>query len=261
MVFPSSQSHFCSTILLSKPKSRNPFSRAQSRRKETMKAPRSARIARCAHPVPALRRCKAARTARPPRGQRSTATSSAGTARLPLVAPNSGPPRAVPSPTPGRGPPRPAGLTGDLGLGHAVEAEALGPIQLPDLGAAPRLAAAVTASRGGGDTQQPKSPREETHPSPLAPPPAVRRAKPRSGGGDPGAGRSGVRAAPAGRPAAGGRRALGRCPRRAGKLRAARSGRRGESEEGAAIQVCPGRAPSPPRFETPKRDRGEGFCS
>lgn len=223
-----------------------------------MKAPRTARITRCAHPVPPLRRYKPARTARPPRGQRGTAKSSAGT-ELRLLAPNSSPPRAVPSqrpppatPNPGRGPLRPAGLTGDLGLGHAVEAEALGPIQLPDLGAAPRLAAAVTASRGGGDTQQPKSPREETHPSPLAPPPAARRAKPRARGRGSGAGRSGVRAAPAGRPAAGGRRALGRCPRRAGKRRAARSGRRGESEEGGSDPSLAGPGPFPAALRNPE---------
>lgn len=135
-----------------------------------------------------------------PRGNLSGPTS---TTRYKLQQPVLGapppcPPRGTTEPSPGspapqrprtfgRLPtalPRSAGLTGDLGLGHAAEAEALGPIQLPDFGAAPRLAAAVTASRGGGDTQQPKSPREETHPSPLAPPPAVRRAKPRSRGGE-----------------------------------------------------------------------------
>lgn len=186
-------------------------------------------------------------------------------------------PHFQPPPPAALRPPRDS-LTGDLGLGHTAKAEALGPIQLPDLGAAPRLAAAVTASRGGDDTQQPKSPREETHPSPLAPPPAVRRAKPRSRGveaaGVPGAarcgaGRRGVRGAapslPAGSPGGTTRSGRGRqrgqpgsqalplpaaCGEGAGEFNpdAAAARRRG-----AEIQVWPGRAALKPQSVTAHR--------
>lgn len=228
-------------------------------------------------------------TSRRPRPQTNSSGGSAahppprGTTTPPP--PKAAAPRAAPAQglsTFGRLPtalPRSAGLTGDLGLGHAAEAEALGPIQLPDLGAAPRLAAAVTASRGGGDTQQPKSPREETHPSPLAPPPAVRRAKPRSRGGEaagvPGAarcraGRRGVRPPSPGSLGGTARSGRGRQagePRVSGAAAACGEGagefnpdaRRG-SAEGAEIQVWPGRA-GPGRFKAPERDRVEGFCS
>lgn len=56
-------------------------------------------------------------------------------------------------------------LTRDLCLGDHALAESFGPVELPELRTASRLIGAVTPCRGGrGDTQQPKSPGEGTHP-------------------------------------------------------------------------------------------------